>query len=73
MGMGGFVLENDDCEVFPVVLGAFLWNHPRKLGKHEQMKPAHFEFKTVYKREQINLGQKLCKNQTITGDVHPFN
>jgi hypothetical protein len=45
-GMGGFVLRQKGCRIFPVVLGA-------KLDDHTIMEPAHFKFKTFYPVERI--------------------
>jgi hypothetical protein len=60
MVMGGFVLHDDDCEIFPIVFGTkFRTIPPDSEPQYHTMKPGHFEFKTFYKTELVKTGQKL--------------
>jgi hypothetical protein len=55
MGMGGFVLQDEGYEMFPIVFGADLIY----LDKYIKMEPRHFKFKNFYPVEKIGIGQIL--------------
>jgi hypothetical protein len=62
MVMGGFVLHDDDCRIFPIIFDAkFNYRNPKDgiYSEYDIMEPCHFEFKTFYKTEVVETEQRL--------------
>jgi hypothetical protein len=68
MGMGGFILVHEDCQVFPIVLGEKFYYTNVKVDEEGQrtvhprigvIKPEHFDFKSFNSLEQMELNMKF--------------
>jgi hypothetical protein len=52
MGMGGFILQNDECRVFPIIFNGRFKDHS---GEFVRMEPDHFKFENLY--ENVKQGE----------------
>jgi hypothetical protein len=54
MGMGGFVLQSDGCQVFPIILNT---KFKDQSGNEIKIEKCHFVFENLY--ENIKVGEIL--------------